>query len=72
VLSDPDNDTSVIEQISEATFADYKLKGVIHSGMIPKLDNAYAALKSGVSEIVICGPKAFDKKNPQKGTRITL
>lgn len=72
VLSDPENESSVIDQINEITFTDYKSKGVIHSGMIPKLDNAFAALKSGVSEIVICGPSAFDKSNPVKGTSIHL
>lgn len=72
VLSDPEDDTSVIGQITETIFAEYKSKGTIHSGMIPKLDNSYAALKEGVSEIVICGPKAFDNENPQKGTRIIL
>lgn len=72
VLSDPENESSVIDQINEKTFADYKSKGVIHSGMIPKLDNAFAALKSGVSEIEICGPAAFDKAKPVKGTTIHL
>lgn len=72
VLSNPDDDTTVIGQITEKTFSDYKSQGVIHSGMIPKLDNAYVALKAGVSEIVICGPKAFEKKNAVEGTRIIL
>ena len=72
VLSNPDDEDSVIEKITENAFADYKAKGVIHSGMIPKLDNAYAALKTGVSEIVICGPGAFSTTDFISGTSIQL
>lgn len=72
VLSNPDDDTSVIEQITEQSYNNYKLNGAIHSGMIPKLNNAFEALKAGVSEIVICGPKAFEKENAVAGTIITI
>ncbi|MES2882128.1 MAG: acetylglutamate kinase, partial [Bacteroidota bacterium] len=27
--------------------------GAIHSGMIPKLDNAFAALNSGVKKVIV-------------------
>jgi acetylglutamate kinase len=72
VLSDPEDDQTVIGQITEQAFAEYKSRGTIHSGMVPKLDNAYDALKAGVSEIVICGPKAFEKEHPVLGTKIRL
>jgi len=72
VLSNPDDEASVINGISEQEFNNYKSQGIIHSGMIPKLDNAFAALKSGVAEIVICGPQAFQVENAIKGTTITL
>lgn len=72
VLSKPEDETSVIKRINEPEFNGYKSQGVIHSGMIPKLDNAFAALKAGVIEIVICGPKAFQTESPIKGTTITL
>jgi acetylglutamate kinase len=72
VLSDPDNDNAVISRINQSDFANYKAQGVIHSGMIPKLDNAFAALKAGVAEIVICGPAAFNAINPVSGTTIAL
>jgi acetylglutamate kinase len=72
VLSNPDDETAVIDCITEQAFTDYKAEGVIHSGMIPKLDNAYAALKAGVEEIVICGPAAFQKENAIAGTSIRL
>jgi acetylglutamate kinase len=72
VLSNPDDDSSVIRQIDENAFNSYKAKGIIHSGMIPKLDNAFAGLKAGVTEIVICGPNTFLANNPIQGTTITL
>lgn len=72
VLSDPENEDSVIPLINEAAFADYKAKGVIHSGMIPKLDNAFAALKAGVSEITICGIGAFKSSDAVSGTLLSL
>jgi acetylglutamate kinase len=72
VLSNPDDDNAVIERINEKAFVEYKDQGVIHSGMIPKLDNAFAALKAGVSEIVICGPAAFRSTDKMNGTTIVL
>jgi len=72
VLSDPNNESSVINIITEKDFGGYKANGTIHSGMIPKLDNAFAALKSGVSEIAICGPAAFNTISFIPGTTIHL
>ncbi|HEY4788406.1 MAG TPA: acetylglutamate kinase [Bacteroidales bacterium] len=72
VLSDPNDENSVIRKINEEAFTDYKSKGIIHSGMIPKLDNAFSALKAGVVEIVICGPAAFSSSHPISGTSIHL
>lgn len=72
VLSNSEDDTTVINKINEISFNGFKSEGVIHSGMIPKLDNAFAALKSGVSEINICGPDAFKKTGNIPGTSITL
>lgn len=72
VLSNPDDDASVINRINEQEFNSHKSQGIIHSGMIPKLENAFTALKAGVAEIVICGPKAFQAENALKGTTITL
>jgi len=54
VLSDPNDDEAVIDKLNPATYADYKSTGVINKGMIPKLDNAFAALASGVSQVTIC------------------
>lgn len=54
VLSDPENDDSVILSLDPSSYADYKNSGVINKGMIPKLDNAFAALNDGVSSVMIC------------------
>ena len=72
VLSNPDDDSTIIPSINEGAYAEYKAQGAIHSGMIPKLDNSFAALKAGVAQIVICGPSAFNETNKVTGTTITL
>ncbi len=53
VLSNPDDETSVIEEINREDYLRYKEEGVIQGGMIPKLDNAFNAIDCGVSEVVI-------------------
>ena len=54
VLSDPDDDETVIPHLNPGSYTDYKEKGVINKGMIPKLENAFAALQSGVKRVTIC------------------
>ena len=54
VLSDPDDDNAVISSLNPDSYADYKTSGVINKGMIPKLDNAFAALNTGVDKVTIC------------------
>ena len=53
VLRDIDDRTSVIEQLTPDTYGAYKREGVIHGGMLPKLDNAFAAIAAGVDQVVI-------------------
>lgn len=53
VLYDADDDSSVIEQINTALYAQLKANGAIHSGMIPKLDNCFNSLSKGVKKIRI-------------------
>ncbi len=54
VLSDVEDDSSVIERISEARFAELKNDGVVADGMLPKLENSFKAINSGVARVVIC------------------
>ncbi|WP_025762812.1 acetylglutamate kinase [Dyadobacter tibetensis] len=54
VLSDPDNVDSVINSLNTRSYEAYKSEGVINKGMIPKLDNAFTALRDGVEKVTIC------------------
>ena len=53
VLLNADDDASVIPSINPSTYSELKEKQVIFAGMIPKLDNAFAAINSGVSKVII-------------------
>ena len=53
VLLNADDDSSVIPVINPASYKKLKEEEKIFSGMIPKLDNAFAALTSGVSKVII-------------------
>jgi acetylglutamate kinase len=53
VLQNADDENSIINQITKSSYNEFKEKKIIHSGMIPKLDNAYAALDSGVTKVII-------------------
>ena len=63
VLSNPDDDDSVIPTINRATFEDYVAKGTIAGGMIPKLENALSAVDEGVSRVIITLATAIDGKH---------
>ena len=67
VLRDPDDEQSVIDFLNDTLYRQYRNEGVITAGMIPKLDNAFAALQSGVAEVRICNPDALNG-----GTRIRI
>ena len=53
VLADPEDETSVIPNIDRASFAEMKASGAVSAGMIPKLDNAFAAIDAGVKRVII-------------------
>jgi acetylglutamate kinase len=53
VLLDANDDTTVIPVITPSSYKDLKERQVIFAGMIPKLDNAFAALAKGVHRVVI-------------------
>jgi len=54
VLSDPEDDNSVIPVLKPESYASYKKEGIIYEGMIPKLDNAFDAVQKGVKRVIIC------------------
>ncbi|MBQ4035954.1 MAG: acetylglutamate kinase [Paludibacteraceae bacterium] len=53
VLSNPDDDDSVIPVVDEVLFKEYVDNGSIQGGMIPKIENSLAAVKAGVKQVVI-------------------
>ena len=67
VLSNPDDDESVISVITREDFERYRADGTISGGMLPKIENALAAVEAGVSRVIITLATAI---NGQYGTVI--
>lgn len=53
VLQDPDDDNSVIPVINRNLYNQYVEKGIISGGMMPKIENALAAIEAGVKRVII-------------------
>lgn len=53
VLMDENDDSSVIPLLTPDLFKEYTEQGIIQGGMIPKLENAFAAIRAGVKEVII-------------------
>ena len=53
VLRNPDDDTSLIREITAATYPPLKADGVVSKGMIPKIENALKAVEKGVRSVTI-------------------
>jgi len=60
VLRNPDDDDSVIPNITRADFIKYKDDGTISGGMLPKIENALAAIDAGVTRVIITLATALD------------
>ena len=63
VLSNPDDDESVIPVITRADFERYRADGTISGGMLPKIENALAAVEAGVSQVIITLATAIDGRH---------
>lgn len=68
VLTDPDDEASVIPLITAESFQQLKADGTISGGMIPKIENALDAIRAGVSRVIITKSDAIDGNH---GTIIT-
>lgn len=68
VLSNPDDDDSVIPTITRDDFNRYVADGTIAGGMIPKIENALDAIEAGVKKVVITKANALGTSS---GTIIT-
>lgn len=69
VLLNPEDENSVISELSYERFKQYQQDGIIKEGMIPKLDNGFGAMRNGVSQILITNPNQISMA---RGTRLTL
>lgn len=67
VLADPDDEDSVIREIRKADFERMREDGSVSEGMIPKLENAFAAIDAGVNKVVITNA---DNLGQDSGTEI--
>lgn len=63
VLSNPDDDDSVIPVITRNDFRHYVEDGTVSGGMIPKIENAFRAIDAGVKKVVITCASAIDGNN---------
>jgi acetylglutamate kinase len=61
VLMDTNDESSVISKITRPHYAALRQKGLIFAGMIPKLDNAFTAIDSGVQKVIIGKAEELDK-----------
>jgi acetylglutamate kinase len=67
VLLDAEDEASVLFELNYQQFEGFKSEGVINTGMIPKLENAFMAKKRGVREILITNAENIANG---RGTRI--
>ena len=63
VLSNPNDDDSVIPTITRTLFNKYKADGTISGGMLPKIENALAAVEAGVNRVIITLATAIDGRH---------
>jgi acetylglutamate kinase len=72
VLRDVEDEDSLVKEIKLEEFEDLKEQGIVSGGMIPKLHNAFEAIKQGVKAVYI--GKADELSNLDTaglGTRLT-
>ena len=62
-LADANDDSTVIPTINHEDFSRYVADGTISGGMIPKIENALAAVDAGVERVIITLANAIDGKH---------
>lgn len=67
VMRDPTDPTTLITHINESEFHALVAEGIIAGGMIPKLENAFAAIRAGVTNVRIT-----NNNDLQGGTLISI
>ena len=73
VLKDISDEGSLIGELNLQQYEELKIQQIIHSGMLPKLDNAFTAIACGVKAVVIGHSDDLGnlKENKPFGTRLT-
>ena len=71
VLRDVNDPQSVIRQLNEVTYQQLQSRGAFADGILPKLENAFSAIRSGVKEVLI-GEAADLLINTREETEGTL
>lgn len=69
VLKDLNDPESLISVITPDVYQDLRSQGIVSKGMIPKIDNAFNAIRHGVSSVVI---KHSDNLKNNIGTTIKM
>ena len=57
VLSDINDEASVIPFITDDNYGELRENGTVSAGMIPKIDNAFDAVRGGVGSVRICNSR---------------
>jgi acetylglutamate kinase len=70
VLSNKNDDSSIISTIRDYDFNKLVTEGVIEDGMIPKITNALNAVKKGVNKVKIMSYKQLKNYEKEIGTTI--
>lgn len=73
VLKNVNDENSVIHQLNESTYQQLLKEKAIADGILPKLENAFTAINSGVKEVLIGDAKDLIKniRETTEGTLIT-
>lgn len=75
LLGDIKDNSTVVNHVVPATYANLRRKGMISDGMIPKMDNAFRALNAGVQNVYIIHYNSLGKlfkEGESTGTKISL
>ena len=60
VMRDPDDPNSLIPHITPELFSQLTANGIVSGGMVPKLQNAFAAISDGVAQVRITAHTALN------------
>lgn len=67
VLLDVNKEETLIPELDLERYQDYLTKGMIHSGMIPKLENAFRTVAAGVRSVRLTNPANLSGGTVVKG-----